>query len=44
MNSMNENQPNPLRYLTELFTTDFTSTHLIIALLTLIVLYESFNK
>mgnify|MGYP007047347945 CR=1 FL=1 len=41
--SMSNQDSNALRYFTELFSTDFTSTHLILILLSLIIFYEIMN-
>jgi len=41
--SISDQDSNQLRYFTELFTTNFTSTHLILILLSLIVFYEVLN-
>ena len=41
--SLESNAPNPLRMLTEMFQSSFTSTHLIIFLLIAIISYEALN-
>ena len=41
--SLDSNNPNPLRMLTEIFQNSFTSTHLIMILLLIIVIYEALN-
>jgi trimeric autotransporter adhesin len=42
--SLDNNDSNPLRLLTEYFETSFNSTHLVIALLLLVIMHESLNN